>query len=61
MADSLAKVNEETLGQTLRDAHALVELLVDTVAEVARSQNVRKGAMLRHWIALWLTRYQRWT
>ena len=56
LADSLAEVDVETLGDTLTDAHALVVTLADTVAEVARSQHVTHGAMLRHWTTLWLTR-----
>ena len=32
---SLAEVEAETLGDTVSDAHALVESMKDTVAEVA--------------------------
>ena len=34
VADSLAEVDVETLGDTVSDAHALVKSLADTVAEV---------------------------
>ena len=34
LADSLAEVDVETLGDKLSDAQTLVELLADTVAEV---------------------------
>ena len=35
LADSLAGVDVETLGDTVSDVHALVKSLTDTVAEVA--------------------------
>ena len=35
MVDSLAELEAETLGDTLSNATALVESLVDTVAKVA--------------------------
>ena len=36
LADSVAEVDVETLGDTVSDAHALVESLAKTVAEVAK-------------------------
>ena len=49
MAASLAEVDVETLGDTLSDVHTLVELLANTVAEVAPFS---EGARLSHAQAL---------
>ena len=56
MSDSVAEVDVETLGDTLRDAQALVDELADSLAEVEKETLDNTLSDARQWSRRWQTR-----